>query len=108
VSRATSRAPFPAVEDAERGDDARLVVTLTLGELRSALQDAITEAVAELAPTAGPVLLTGAQLAQTLGVSRATVHRLRVSGCPSIKLGDTFRFELEAVLAWLRTREDDS
>lgn len=44
-------------------------------------------------------------LAHALAVGVDTVDRLRRDGCPELTVGDSPRFELEQVIAWLRGRE---
>ena len=66
--------------------------------VRAELQDA-------LAPRSGlPALLTADQLAHQLGVSVATIRRLRSDGLPTVMVGESPRFRLEAVLTWFATR----
>jgi len=84
-------------------DPARLVVTLTLGELTELVREAALEAAADLAEPA-PALLDRAGLARTLDVGITTVDRLRREGMPALWLGDSPRFEVAACLEWLRTR----
>lgn len=86
-------------------DDGTPIVVLSLGQLRGVFRELFDQQQAEAIPTPQPVTLSGAQLAQRLGVSRTTVHRMREDGCPCFRLGDTFRFELEPVLHWLRGRK---
>ncbi len=86
-------------------DDSTPIVVLSLGQLREALRDLAEEREAVAIPTPEPITLSGAQLAQRLGVSRTTVHRMREDGCPCFRLGDSWRFELEPVMAWLRGRQ---
>jgi excisionase family DNA binding protein len=50
------------------------------------------------------VLLTRQQTAQALGCSLATLQKLVGDGCPSVRLGESPRFELARVLEWLRER----
>jgi hypothetical protein len=52
----------------------------------------------------GPLLLTCNRLCKRLGLSRATIFRLRGQGLPCFKVGDEYRYELEPVVAWLRAR----
>lgn len=52
---------------------------------------------------ATPDLLSGQQMADKLGVSRTKLHKLRGEGCPSVKVGDIFKYEPAAVLDWLKT-----
>lgn len=54
------------------------------------------------APTAAIVDRAG--LGAALGVSLATVDRLRLAGCPVLFVSDAPRFEVPAVLQWLRER----
>lgn len=84
-----------------------MLVQLTADELRALVNDAVTAALAEHErPTAdrGPLLVSGGELARLLGISRTSVHRLRLEGCPTVKLGDTYRYRPADVLAWLETR----
>jgi hypothetical protein len=53
-------------------------------------------------PTRAVVDRSGLGLA--LGVSLATVDRLRLAGCPVIFVCEAPRFEVSAVLDWLRRR----
>lgn len=63
--------------------------------------------VAESAPGPhAPALLDRGGLAKALGVSLASLDRLRADGLPELRLGDAPRFELAAVLAWLRARNN--
>lgn len=78
---------------------------------KEALREVVRDAVAEVlcasrgAPReierqiVGPV-----EMARMLDVSRTTLHRLRVEGCPAVKLGDCFKFSPPEVLAWLKAR----
>lgn len=52
----------------------------------------------------GPKLLDRAGLARAVGKSVASVDRLVREGLPFLAVGDVRRFELDAVLAWLRAR----
>lgn len=81
--------------------DQRLLVTLSVQELQEFIRVAVSEVIAEARPPER-VLLSGSELGMRLGCSRATVHRLRREGMPSVKLGDTFKFELDTVVSWLR------
>jgi hypothetical protein len=82
------------------------LVTVTAEELATLVRNAVADALAEHEPTSDrPALLDRVALARALGVSASTVDRLRSEGCPSIRIGDVPRFELDAVLAWLRERK---
>lgn len=86
-------------------DGTRLAVTLTVDQLRELVRDIVAEALIDLRPdTSGPATLSGAQMAERIGVSRTTMHSLRVEGCPAIRVGDAYRYEPDRVLTWLRSR----
>lgn len=83
--------------------DERLAVTLTVGELRQLVTDAAREAVAG---RSGASLLVDKQdLAQQIGVSASQIDRLRKLGLPSVKVGESVRFEPAKVLDWLREQK---
>ena len=94
--------PLPA--DAE---DGRLLVTLTVSELRELVREAVVDLLAEHHHESAvePLTLSGAEMARKLGVSRSTMAELRTrDGCPAVRIGDHFRFEPAAVMAWLRSQ----
>lgn len=64
----------------------------------------VRDAVAAALPAPAPALLDGAELARELRCSDRQVRRLRAMGMPSIRIVDSYRYELSAVLAWLRQR----
>jgi hypothetical protein len=70
------------------------------------VRDAVLDALAELSHNEknSRVLLNRADLARALGVSIATVARLRAEGVPCLLVGDSPRFCLEAVVPWLEAR----
>jgi hypothetical protein len=81
------------------------LVVITVAELRALVVEAVADALAEAGPVADrAALLDRAGLARALGVSLATIDRLRGEGMPELRLGDVPRFELDRVLAWLRER----
>jgi len=53
-----------------------------------------------------PALLSPAALAETLGITRATVYNLMARGMPSLKVGRCRRFRLDDVLAWLEAQQN--
>lgn len=53
-----------------------------------------------------PRLVSAAELAEHYGVSRATVYNLLDRGLPSIKIGRSRRFRLDATDAWLDAQQD--
>ncbi len=53
-----------------------------------------------------PALLDRAALARALGVSLGSLDRLRKrASFPELRLGDSARFELEAVIDWIRRQQ---
>ena len=51
-------------------------------------------------------MLTADALAETLGITRATVYNLMARGMPSLKVGRCRRFRLDDVLAWLEAEQN--
>lgn len=85
------------------------VVVLTETQLAELLERSATRG-AELALASHVAerasgLVSGGRMAQLLNVSRSTMHRMRLAGAPAIKLGDTYKYEPDAVIAWARGRE---
>lgn len=76
--------------------------------LSDAVLDQLAERIAERlpgrAPSAQPALLDRRGLAAALGVGLDTLDKLRGQGCPELRVGEAPRFELAAVLSWLRSR----
>lgn len=79
--------------------------TLTRRELALLVRDAVRDAQSPHNDTAGPALLDRNGLAAALGCSASQVDKLRQRGMPTVRLGDSPRFELEACLGWLRQKE---
>jgi hypothetical protein len=78
------------------------VVMLPADDLKRLVQDAVTDALAADRP---PAVLTKAELAGALRCSARHVDHLRAEGLPCVMLGqESPRFELAAVLEWLRSR----
>lgn len=88
------------------GNDNSPIVMLTRAQLRELLHDTVLAALEEYRQGERPekATLGGAELAAKIGVSRTKVHHLRHAGMPSLKVGDVYRYELAACLAWLRER----
>lgn len=81
------------------------VVVLSPEQLRALVRDAVADLLEQHdGASAGPALLDRAGLARALGVSPPTVDRMRAEGAPELRVGDSPRFELAAVLGWLRER----
>jgi hypothetical protein len=72
--------------------------------LRSIVVEAVQDAVSELEPQPRPALLNRQQLGRELGCSAPTITRLMRDGMPHVVLGTVPRYELDAVLRWLRER----
>lgn len=77
--------------------------TLTRRELRTLMEDAVTMAVGAIALAADrPALLDREALAAALGCSSSLVDKLRRQGLPTLKFGESPRFELDRCLEWIR------
>jgi hypothetical protein len=80
---------------------------------RDAIRDFLVEVVREsvhaeleeVDKPAAPALVDRAGLSRALGVSLATVDRLRAEGIPTIWVADSPRFEVAAVVTFLRDRK---
>jgi excisionase family DNA binding protein len=74
--------------------------------LRAIVADAVLEALADHKTGQRPELelVSGSTLAARLGLSRTTVHRLRVDGAPCVRVGETYKFSPAKVMAWLEAR----
>jgi hypothetical protein len=75
------------------------------------LAEQIAELRAEVARLAAaaeraPALLDRKGLARALGVSPATIDRMRADGMPELRVCDAPRFELARALEWLRERNE--
>ena len=84
--------------------EARVAV---LGEQQIAelVHRAVEEALGALDEVrSAPALVDRQGLARALSVSTGTVDALRRQGCPELRLGDAPRFEVSAVVEWLRER----
>ena len=82
------------------------LVMMTRTQLSELVTDAVISALAEFeSGKAPPVeLVSGVEMARLIGISRTSMHRLRVDGCPAIAVGDTHRFRPRDVLTWLQVR----
>lgn len=81
------------------------LVVLTPEALRTLVSDAVADALGGAPGNAAPGLLDRASLARALGVSTSTVDRLGRVGLPCLLVCEAKRFELPAVLEWLRQRK---
>lgn len=81
------------------------VVLVSPNELRALIRDELRATLAERepAPTGAP-LVDRRELGRTLAVSTATVTRLTSEGMPHVFVGDSPRYSIEDVRAWLDAR----
>jgi len=93
----------PSTASAAPAPDAAGLVLLTGEQVAQLARDAAAAALAEFAAEQAPApeLVDGVTMARCISVSRATLHRLRVSGMPCVRLGDTYRYRRSDVIAWL-------
>lgn len=71
-------------------------------ELVELVRSAISDAIA--CEPHRPALLTTDELARELQISVSSLRTLRQRGLPTLQVLGSPRFELEAVMAWLRTQ----
>jgi hypothetical protein len=96
------------IADAElRPQPAQPAWMLTADELDARIQAAMAAALeahdAGRAPV--PEYVSGEEMGHLLGVSRSTIHKMRVhDGCPAVKIADGYRFSPTRVIAWLEAR----
>jgi hypothetical protein len=76
-------------------------VTLTRGEL-GALVEAAVERVVTARAAERPLLLDREGLASALGCSSSHIDKLRRQGLPTLKFGESPRFEVDRCLEWIR------
>lgn len=83
-------------------NDTAPAVTLTRGELGALVRGAVDAALEALHASKPPALLDREGLAAALGCSSSLIDKLRRRGMPTVRLGDSPRFELESCLGWIR------
>lgn len=88
--------PAAAVEN-----DNAPAFTVTRGELGALVRDAVSEALSRRESAPRPALLDREALAAVLGCSAGLVDKLRRRGLPHYRIGDSPRFDLDAVLQWI-------
>lgn len=79
-----------------------MVVQLSTADLEALLHRVVDDALAEHQAQPRPALLTQEELSRELGISSRSVFSLRQDGLPTVLVGDSPRFELADVLAWLK------
>jgi hypothetical protein len=80
------------------------IVVISVEELAAVVHKAVTSALA--AHAGGPALLDKPLLGKKLCCSVAHIDALRRRGLPVVYVGDLVRFDLSAVLAWLREQPE--
>lgn len=81
------------------------LVLVRVDELRRVVREEIDQALGQSREQAA-VLLDREALARALSVSLPTIDRLRRAGMPTTWVVQAPRFELSAVLEWLRDRNE--
>lgn len=86
----------------------RRLIDMTDEDLDELIADRLAKSLADafddLRRNREPDLLGGREMAAKIGVSRSKLHGLRIEGCPSVRVGDTYKFEPAVVMAWLKAR----
>jgi hypothetical protein len=80
-----------------------IILAMTLEDFDERVAAAVAKALASQTPR--PELLDRRGLAVALDCSIATVARLMADGCPHLRVGDSPRFRMTEVTAWLATRD---
>jgi hypothetical protein len=82
-----------------------MLVQLTESEHRTIIREELAALVAELHPAKpAPALIDRQSLAEQLSICAKTLDRLRNEPeFPELRVGDSPRFELAAVLAWIKS-----
>jgi hypothetical protein len=79
-----------------------MLVQLTAAELRELVAEAVADVLGARANDNAPALLTQEQLAEKLGVSTRSIFTLRRQGLPTVMVLESPRFELAAVVEWIK------
>jgi hypothetical protein len=88
--------------------DNTMLVQLTVRQLAGIVEGAVLDALDkfETGKAPAPALLSGAEMAIRLGISRTKMHRLREEGCPAVKVGDVFKYLPGRVMSYLEERDN--
>ncbi|MFZ5895338.1 MAG: helix-turn-helix domain-containing protein [Myxococcota bacterium] len=102
-SKSTLRRTGAHAATSEPKSSARLLLTLTDEEFGALLDKHICAALVERVPHAAQTreFVPATEVARRCSVSRMTVHRWRVAGCPAVRVGDTWRYRFADVVRWL-------
>jgi len=87
-----------------RGSESLPVWATESGQFWTRLREIVRDELAALDQLARDSLLTLEEVAELCRCSTRHIRRLRSEGLPCMMLGESPRFERDAVLAWLRTR----
>jgi hypothetical protein len=108
---ATARGRHVGIEPAAANDiPPGATVITTAAQLSHLIRSEVLAAIEESGAAGrndGPHLLDRHELAAALRVSPSSIDKLRRRGMPHRKVGDSSRFELQAVLDWLDTNQQD-
>ena len=85
-------------------DHTRMLVTITVDELREIVSQEVERALAGTPVASSVELLNTQEMAGQIGVSDSTLRAYVQQGCPYIQAGKGFRFRPAAVFEWLETR----
>lgn len=87
------------------GEPAKMIVTLTVDELQSMIDNAVTRAIGNAPAEPSSPYVDMETIAAHFQVSKSTVSKWLANGCPHIRRSKRMvRFELSAVEAWVRGR----
>jgi excisionase family DNA binding protein len=80
-------------------------LTALIQSVISAENDRLLDEITEIV-RARPVqkLLGNGELAQWLSVAPETVRKMRADGMPFLRVGETYRYDLDAVKKWLENK----
>lgn len=77
----------------------------SLDQLTDVIDEKMDQAVERIMAAPRARTVSRADLARVIGCSTCTVDTLRREGMPEFRLVDSPRFDVEDVLAWLKTRD---
>lgn len=90
-------------------NDINSLLELLINEVATEVSERLISTVEELledkfinAPKSPKLLIDSNELAELLSVSKSTIINLRKQGMPTIKIGDSIRFEPEAVMQFVK------
>lgn len=88
----------------------KLLVQMTEADLDDRLDvrdQRLIDAIAEMIGARPPkILLDPGGVCQLLGVTSPTIRKMREEGMPHVRVGESYRYDSDAVLEWLRQRTE--